>query len=119
MDGASETSPSLAVQSTNVDRGEGTFTLFLPMSYRGWPHVSFYPSDGGEGFGGIYFGTGDSVLENWSEVYGSDDTRSAESHAKVDRGKFPSLEDQKLADKIYRRMGLGLEPRGTEVFERV
>ena len=118
-DAANGISPSLTVQSTNVDRGEGTFTLFLPMSYRGWPHVSFYPTDGGEGFGGIYFGTGDSVLENWSEVYGSDDTRSAESHAKVDRGKFPSLEDQKLADKIYRRMGLELEPIGEEDLKRV
>lgn len=35
------------------------------MSYRGWPHVSFYPADGGSGFGGNYFGTGDSVLKKW------------------------------------------------------
>ncbi len=119
MDAANGTSPSLSVQSTNVDRGEGTFTLFLPMSYRGWPHVSFYPTDGGEGFGGIYFGTGDSVLENWSEVYGSDDTRSAESHAKVGRGKFPSLEDQKLADLAWKRLGLELEPIGEEDLKRV
>src|SRR3990172_7570692 len=72
-DAAHGTSPTLSVQSTNVDRGEGTFTLFLPMTYRGWPHVSFYPADGGEGFGGIYFGTGDSVLKKWSEVYGPTD----------------------------------------------
>jgi beta-lactamase regulating signal transducer with metallopeptidase domain len=56
-------SASLKVQSTVVDRGSGSFTLYLPMSYRGWPHVSFYPADGGDGFGGSYFGTGDSVLK--------------------------------------------------------
>ena len=56
-------SASLKVQSTVVDRGSGSFSLYLPMSYRGWPHVSFYPADGGDGFGGTYFGTGDSVLK--------------------------------------------------------
>jgi hypothetical protein len=51
----------LKVQNAVVPRGSGTFTLYLPMSYRGWPHVSFYPADGGEGFGGTYFGIGDSL----------------------------------------------------------
>ncbi len=51
----------LKVQNTTVTRGNGTFTLYLPMSYRGWPHVSFYPVEGGEGFGGNYFGTGNSL----------------------------------------------------------
>ena len=37
------------------------------MTYRGWPHISFYPADGGNGFGGIYFGTGDSVLKEWPD----------------------------------------------------
>jgi hypothetical protein len=55
----------LKVQTTVVNKGAGTFTLFLPMSCRGWPHVSFYPADNGEGFGGNYFGTGDSVLKQW------------------------------------------------------
>ena len=35
------------------------------MSCRGWPHVSFYPPDGGSDFGGAYFGTGESTLQNW------------------------------------------------------
>jgi hypothetical protein len=56
---------TMKVQSVVIDKGEGTFTLFLPMSYRGCPHVSFYPAEGGEGFGGAYFGTGDSVLKQW------------------------------------------------------
>ncbi len=45
-DAKNGTSYSFAVQSTVVDRGSGTFTLFLPMPYRGWPHVSFYPTRG-------------------------------------------------------------------------
>ena len=53
------------VQSTVVNRGDGTFTLILPMTCKGWPHVSFYPADGGDSFGGNYFGTGDSVLKQW------------------------------------------------------
>jgi hypothetical protein len=52
-------------QTTTVNQGNGTFTLFLLMSCRGWPHVSFYPAEGGEDFGGNYFGTGDSVLKRW------------------------------------------------------
>lgn len=65
MDSERATGGSLKVQSSVVDRGEGEFTLFLPMTCRGWPHVSFYPAEGGEGFGGSYFGTGDSVLKKW------------------------------------------------------
>src|SRR5262249_20202090 len=57
--------PTLKVQTTPVSRGSGAFTLFLPMAYKGWPHVSFYPSDGGSDLGGNYFGTGDSVLKRW------------------------------------------------------
>jgi hypothetical protein len=59
------------------------------------------------------------VLENWSEVYGPDDARSAKSHAKVDLGKFPSLEEQKLADLAYRMLHLELEPIGEDDLKRV
>jgi len=65
LDAANGKSASLGVQTTVVDQGNGTFTLHLPMSCRGWPHVSFYPADGGGDFGGNYFGTGDSVLKRW------------------------------------------------------
>jgi beta-lactamase regulating signal transducer with metallopeptidase domain len=53
------------IQTTTIDRGSGEFTLWLPMTVSGWPHVSFYPDGGGNGFGGIYIGTGDSVLTKW------------------------------------------------------
>jgi len=52
-------------QTMTVERGSGTFSLKLRMPYEGWPHVSFYPDGGGDGFGGVYFGTGDSVLTEW------------------------------------------------------
>jgi len=61
-DAAEGTGSSYQPQMTNVTKGTGTFTLFLPMSCRGWPHVSFYE---GESFGGNYFGSGDSVLKQW------------------------------------------------------
>jgi beta-lactamase regulating signal transducer with metallopeptidase domain len=71
MDAENGKSTPLKVQSTVVNQGNGTFTLLLPMSCRGWPHVSFYPADGGGDFGGNYFGTGDSVLKRW---WGSKET---------------------------------------------
>ncbi len=56
------------VQMTEVTKGEGKFAVYLPMLIEGWPHISFYPADGGEGFGDNYFGTGDSVLKRgWWE----------------------------------------------------
>jgi hypothetical protein len=64
-DAANGRSVSLKVQTTDVNQGEGAFTLYLPMPYRGWPHVSFYPAEGGSDFGGNYFGTGESVLKRW------------------------------------------------------
>ncbi len=59
------TGAELKVQRTVVNRGTGSFTLFLPMSHKGMPHVSFHSFENGEGFGGNYFGTGDSVLKRW------------------------------------------------------
>jgi beta-lactamase regulating signal transducer with metallopeptidase domain len=63
-------------QDTIVNKGEGTFTLFLPMACKGWPHVSFYPAGGGNGFGGVYFGTGDSVANPKVETNSSADPDS-------------------------------------------
>lgn len=58
-------SRSLKVQTSKVERGEGEFTLYLPMTYEGLPHVSFYGAEDGQGMGGNYFGTGKSVLKKW------------------------------------------------------
>ncbi|HEX5444305.1 MAG TPA: M56 family metallopeptidase [Pirellulales bacterium] len=69
MDAENGASQSFRAQHLDVNEGEGTFTLFLPMSYRGWPHVSFYAES--SSFGGNYFGTGDSVLKR---RWGSKDT---------------------------------------------
>ncbi|HEX4412131.1 MAG TPA: M56 family metallopeptidase, partial [Lacipirellulaceae bacterium] len=57
--------PDQKTQSQKVSQGEGDFTLILPMTVHGWPHLSFYPIDGGEDFGGVYFGTRDTVLRQW------------------------------------------------------
>jgi hypothetical protein len=50
-------------QTTTITKGHGSFTLLLPVSVPGWPHVSFYGK--ADAFGGIYVGTGDSVLRHW------------------------------------------------------
>ncbi len=52
----------LAVQRVSVEKGEGEFALYLPMTVNGFPHVSFY---NGGGFGGVYFGTGETILKTW------------------------------------------------------
>lgn len=55
-------------QTMTIERGEGTFSLRLKVPYKGKPHISFYSLFDGEGFGGVYFGTGDSVLKHgWWE----------------------------------------------------
>lgn len=57
----------LHVQRAEIRRGRGTFTLFLPMNHRGWPHVSFCSPKNGKAFGASYFTTPDSVarLAEW------------------------------------------------------
>ena len=65
MDAENAKGYSFKAQTIVVDQKQGKFTLFLPMSCRGWPHVSFYPADGGSDFGGAYFGTGESTLKQW------------------------------------------------------
>jgi len=44
--------------SVNIQSGKGTFKLEMMMRIEGYPHVSFYPSGGGESFGTRNFGTG-------------------------------------------------------------
>ena len=42
-------------QVAKIDQPTGSFELRCEISYEGDPHVSFYPSTGGESFGGVYF----------------------------------------------------------------
>jgi beta-lactamase regulating signal transducer with metallopeptidase domain len=95
MDAANGRGPYLKVQTTQVERGHGSFTLFLPMSYRGSPHVSFYPAKGGSAFGGVYFGTADSVLKPNK----ADATRVAKFPYVVhfERGETKFLDGDKIA----------------------
>ena len=52
--------------SVRAIRGSGTFDLVLVILAPGYPHVTFYPEQGGTGFAGIYFGRGANVLrEGW------------------------------------------------------
>lgn len=55
--------PVQRTQTLALDEGNGKFKLVLYLWYNGNPHVSFYPAGGGNSFGGVYFGTGASVLK--------------------------------------------------------
>ena len=80
-------SGTLKVQKMTVNKGEGTFMLFLPMTIRGWPHVSFYSVETGENLGGNYFGTGDCVLRQWWRA-GHGDTAPNPSTGMTEPGGF-------------------------------
>jgi hypothetical protein len=49
--------------STTIHQGEGRFSVYLNMDTNGFPHISFYPSEGGNSFAGVYFGMGDSLMK--------------------------------------------------------
>jgi hypothetical protein len=59
---ADDGGPSLQVQNVNVNKGEGTFTLYLPIYVDGCPHVSFYSET--QSTGGVYFGTGNTLYQD-------------------------------------------------------
>jgi len=110
-------SPSLKVQRMSVTRGSGEFSLFLPMSYQGWPHVSFYPHGGGEGFGGNYVGTGKYVLKKWwrgggekPEVNGQAMIGKAMTLDKVLWTDAPELR-QRFGEKIFDSLRFGIVAR--------
>jgi len=42
-------------QVASVESASGSFELSCEITYEGNPHVSFYPTSGGESFGGVYF----------------------------------------------------------------
>ena len=49
-------------QRSEVPLGEGDFELRLVVPGPGYPHVTFYDVATGKPFGGLYFGSGDSLL---------------------------------------------------------
>ena len=56
-DPAEGTGPIAKGQMTAVNKGEGTFTLTMPITIKGRTHLSFYPAEGGGSFGEVYFKT--------------------------------------------------------------
>ncbi len=43
------------IESMNVNKGEGTFSLYFKMGSSGSAHMSFYPAKGGQSFARVYF----------------------------------------------------------------
>jgi beta-lactamase regulating signal transducer with metallopeptidase domain len=73
--------PVQKTQSMLIAQGEGRFSLILYMWNDGYPHVSFYPAEGGSSLANVYFGTGDSLLTRgwWESSNPPAATRPAES----------------------------------------
>ncbi|MEM9644051.1 MAG: protein kinase [Planctomycetota bacterium] len=61
-------------QRMRATRGTHRFKLSKTIQTLGWPHVSFYDSETGQGRGGVYFGDGANVLKKkgWS-IHSSQD----------------------------------------------
>lgn len=94
-------------QNTTVLKGEGTFMLFLPVACKGWPHVSFYPDEGGNGFGGVYFGTGDSVARPKTETSSSSNEQDSQLEGQPPK-PLPIDTQGLLERRIWDTLGLRL-----------
>ena len=64
-DGKSEILPG---QQLEIKEGQGEFELSIDIRHEGYLHVTFYPIDGGSGFGGVYFGKSKQMkkIEDWT-----------------------------------------------------
>ena len=64
-DGRSSVSP---MQQFEVKKGKGNFEVTIEIQHEGYLHVTFYPSKGGSGFGGVYFGKSKQMkkIEDWT-----------------------------------------------------
>lgn len=55
-------------QHSEIALGSGQFELTYVVPGPGYPHVTFYDSATGKPFGGVYFGTGETLLQTKSWV---------------------------------------------------
>ena len=64
-DGHSKISPE---QQFQVKKGKGNFEVSIQIQHEGYLHISFYPTEGGRGFGGVYFGKSKQMkeIEDWT-----------------------------------------------------
>jgi len=64
-DGKSQISPE---QQFKVKEGQGNFEVSIEIQHEGYLHLSFYPTDGGSAFGGVYFGKSKQMkeIEDWT-----------------------------------------------------
>ncbi len=64
-DGKSKILPG---QQREITKGAGDFELSIDIRHEGYLHVTFYPIDGGSGFGGVYFGKSKQMkaIKEWT-----------------------------------------------------
>ncbi|MDQ8208057.1 hypothetical protein QEH52_11095 [Coraliomargarita sp. SDUM461003] len=55
-------------QQMEIIEGDAVFELSIEIRYEGYLHVTFYPTEGGRGFGGVYFGKSKQMkeIEDWT-----------------------------------------------------
>jgi hypothetical protein len=64
-EGPSRISPE---QQFHAKEGKGNFEVSIQIQHEGYLHISFYPAEGGRGFGGVYFGEAKQMkeIEDWT-----------------------------------------------------
>jgi hypothetical protein len=67
------------LQKMRVKRGSGRFHLERKAEPDGYLHVSFYPVDKGNGFGGVYFGQEPWILRNSLAAHASEGNSSSKN----------------------------------------
>jgi len=66
----------LPEQQCAVNKGEGEFEVTIQIRHAGYLHVTYYPVEGGSGFGGVYFGKSKQMkaIDDWTlDWYLNDD----------------------------------------------
>lgn len=57
-------------QGPVVNKGQGEFTRTFTYQKEGWPHLSFYPAEGGSSFGNLYFNNKGGYLPDIQQIMG-------------------------------------------------
>ena len=92
-------------QRVAIRKGSGSFHLVKTMGQDGYLHVSFYPAQSGESFGGVYFGQGDRVLRGRSQAGSAPPSVSGPNRALLEYLGNPVLPPANL-DARYSKEGL-------------
>jgi hypothetical protein len=95
--------PIQKTQTMMIDKGEGHFKLLFYMWQNGSPHVSFYPTGGGDDVGGVYFSNAIAGGNNESKG----DTATGDKPNNASSAAAPQTSGQ-VPGKIYAWIEVGM-----------